>query len=644
MNFIQEMSTLELETLRKNPVQRHCVSMKDKRFEPLLRPFSKWIEMELVEFINTEFGNVEQIETQRDFLQRHCTDARYKTPMRLEGIADSMRDAVVEGMYSWCRALLCYYSSKHFYRLFEEHAESRFRSRSEELAEEANEHFQNSAKIRQDTLTLPVPDVDPPYEYDEKEFLDGEHGMFAELSGKLDKAEGIWHSGTTKRWFPILDETEYMWYLERRGRYSTALDISDRCLENLNKKSHPTVHPFPERAHKYLEGAPLTQETAEHLWLRYMGNVYFEHAQFMQRMGRYETSRTHLDKCLNLYHIAIRTAREKLPLSWKAPLYTEALYLMRSYSPGEEKLDVFLKEIDQTIAKLFACNPSPAHWMDDATDLPIRVALVYHTIAAYGEMINRVASSKVAPPTPEEMIAMMEQRAKGGDYQRKDYLEATNSAAEDIFRKRILQWRAKELEGSDAYLFWTHLYFSFRIHVHSPERVQQLWDMYEPCYLHIYTQAALANRMRGTTLLNEAIRRLCQILIPGNATHKVTLMKELRNVREKMAHLIDSRELDRCINTLEAHMKNPNIIPYVYLTSHIHREAVRNAKLQSNPSLRVNLAAEDYKAVKERLEKIRQNGGNAMSALQAQNLQQKGAEDASLDETPSLTARDVFNE
>nr|CCC93874.1 unnamed protein product [Trypanosoma congolense IL3000] len=647
MNFIQEMTSLELDAIRSNPAQRYAIMVRDRSYEPLGKPFLNWINNELGEFILHEFRSIEQLETNMEFLKRHVNGARAKCPMRLEGIRDSARDATVEAFFQWCRGALCFYAGKHLHRMYIEFADTRFLARAEELFEDSIEWFSNYAKAANGIVHMPIPDSDPPYEYEEKEFLDGENAIYAEVSGQLDKAESLWHSGSTKRWYPVIDETEYIWYNERRGRITLALDISDRCLENVNKKTHPSVHPFPERARPFLEGAPLTQETAEHLWMRHMGDLYHEHSELMFRHGRFQTGRSYREKCLNFYHVAIRTANERLPSSWRAPLLTKAKYLLRVYEPG---LDVerHLKEVEYVVDRLFK-EKEPPHWVEPFSELPYRLALVHSNLPAFGELIIKRASATLENvPGNELLLKSMEERACKGAHlpETEEYFDAVNRVAEDVYRRKIMQWRAKEHEGSDPYLFWTHLYFAFRVHPKNPEEVAKLWDMYEPAYLYIYTQGALASRSRGHKLINDALRRVCQILLPGSEDQKKILLQELVKVQEKLSHLVDRRELTRTIGALEAHLADPSRQTLCYGASLLYRETIKHNRIASNPTLRSNLAAHDYAELKERKASLQAQGA-CLNPQQAARLQEQQGCSAAKDEEvlgtqPDCSTKELF--
>ena len=210
-------------------------------------------------------------------------------------------------------------------QLYLSHGDTRFRSHAEHLFEDSVELFNGYNKYRTKTVAAssPSPTLSPPTNFRTLNIWKVKTDTWQRRWGTFEKAERIWMSGTTLRWYPMFDETDYMMYMERRGAITQCLQISDRCLQAMQLKSHPSVCPFPERAKKWLEGAPLTKETAEHLWLSHMGDLYCEHSDFNFRMGRIKTAREELSQGLNYYHVAVRTAKERLPPSWIAPLLTK---------------------------------------------------------------------------------------------------------------------------------------------------------------------------------------------------------------------------------------------------------------------------------------------------------------------------------
>jgi hypothetical protein len=620
MNFIQEMTALELDQVRSNPVQKYAVFIRDKKLQPLGKPFLQWIEKELMEFTMTRFTSGEHLEVQYTLLSKTVNETKHRCPMRIEGVTDGTRDMFVTALHCWCRASIAFHSAKKHMELYLLYAETRFRSRAETLFEDAYELYGEYAKAAQGNVSIPLPDTDPMYDVEEKDFLDGENGTLAEVQGHLDKAEGIWHSGTNRRWYPLLDETEYMWYNERRGRISLTIDISARCLEALNKKTHPSVHPFPERGYPFLEGAPLTQETAEHLWMRYMGDVYFEHSLTMARLGQYATAKEHLQRCHNLYTIAIRTAKERLPSSWKAPLLTQAKLLLRSFDGRSVSAASHCAAIERTTEAMYAMSPRPDHWVHIYDNVPMRIALTMENQVAYAQLIQDELKKELKGMnlsfTDQELMSVLELRARGHGVPAKFdvYFDALSRSAEKNFRQVVAKWRSKELEGSDAYYLWTHHYFTFRIKTKSAEEVAQLWEMYEPAFLYIYTQAALGSRTRGYALLSDAVRRMSQTLVEGNGAQKKILLAELVKVREKLAHIIDRRELDRAITTLEAHLANPAAMPhpYIYGSQIILNQTSAALANRGNLLLKISTGSKDYAEIKQRLEDTR--AGNMASS------------------------------
>lgn len=616
MNFVQEMTALELDQVRKNPIQKSAVFIKDKKLLSLGKPYLRWIEKELLEFTAMRFTNGEHLETQVTLLNKTLNETKHRAPMRLDGVKDGERDLFITAIHCWSRGALSFYAGKKHMELYLMHAETRFRGRAETHFEDANELFTEYSKAAPGILSIPIPDADPMYDVEEQDFLDGENATYAEVQGQLEKAESIWHSGTNRRWYPMLDETEYMWFCERRGRIGNALDCSARCLESMNKKTHPSIHPFPERAYPFLEGAPLTQETAEHLWMRHMGDVYFEHCLMMARLGQFATAREHHQRSLNLYRIALRTAKERLPASWQAPLLTEAKLLMRGFDAQLMRPADHCAAIERVTAAMYDTSPRPAHWVHLYDNVPMRIALTAENQAAYGQLIQEALQAELKARrlvfTDQELLGVMELRARGQPVPAKFdlYFDLLSRSAEKHFRQVIAKWRAMEIEGSEAYYLWTYHYFTFKLKPASPAEVTRLWEMYEPAYLYIYTQAALGSRSRGYAYMSDALRRMSALLVEGSVEHKQTLLQELVKVREKLPHIIDRRELDRGISTLEAHLANPVSMPqpYLYGSQLILNQTNAGLAQRGNPLLRINSSAKDYAEMKQRLEDTRSGG------------------------------------
>lgn len=612
LSFIQEMSARELENTHKNPVQTTALVLYEKKLEVVARQFSKWVQNILPEFANTEFPAPDPIELQKDSAMRALKDYRANCPSRIAGVDDSVLDSAVEALYSWCAGMLQHATGQHYMRLFLHLGETQFRGKAEHESETATEYFRVAYLKGRQLMKFPVPGSEPQWQYEEKEFLDGENAAAIEMSGNLEKAESLWHSGSTKRWYPITDELEFMWFCERRGRYTTAMEVSDRCLEALNKRTHPSIHPFPDRARKFLEGAPLTQETAEHLWLQHMADSYVYHSEFMSRMGRAATAVTYMEKALNLYHLALRTAKERLPPTFVPPLLTKAKYLMVVSNSSDLTPQQHILEVDDVVNRIFAMDPLPAHWENYDTGRHYRLSVVEAALTSYANIITTEAQKICKQPSLEELHAFLALRARGGEYTHNDWFSACDTVTERVYRSRILAWRSKEVQNSDAFHYWTFLYFTFRIHVFSPTKTQELWELYGPTYDHIVSMASLG-QSRGTRILGEAIRRLCLILASGSLEHKQLLLEKLSKARERMAHIVSAADLDKTINSLQANITDSKIPVYVYGTAAKQRQLMDAERRLKNPVLKVNLAARDYTEILERTAKLRA-GAKASSA------------------------------
>ena len=610
-SFIQEMTALELENVRRNPVQRHVICLRDRKHEVIAKPFMKWISNELTEYIRTDWLSWEQMDTHRTYALRHLNEARFKSPSRLEGCSDRTRDMLVEAFHAWCRGALAFHTGKHLFSMFQRLADTRFRSRAEDFFEESFELFQSYNNAAEECgVFIPIPHSEPYYDFADSEYNEGENGYQAELSGKLDKAERIWHSGTTIRWWPLFDETDFLHFYERRGRISQAYDISDRCLENMNKRTHPSIHPFPERAKQWLEGAPLTQETAEHLWLRYMGDLYVEHADFCNRTGKSQTAREHMDHAMNFYAIALKQAKERLPESWKAPLLTRAKLLLRCLGNNSDVRE-YIQEVETVADQIAALRPVPNHWVDRLTQMPMRIALIFHAAPAYAKIVvdeaQEIANMTVDNQT---LVGAMETKNKTGkgpeDLSR---LEDCIDIVAEKWRAKVLRWQAREQPASDGFHLCNVLYFLVRVRPKTPAEVDEYFARFWPTFEYLNTQTALAARPRAR-LFQEAVRRLCQILLPGSKAHQDRLLKELRRLAEVMRHALDPKELDRTIKTLELHMADPAKSPYIYGTETMHKGAAMAHAQASNPVLQVRHGAKDYEEMKNK-ERMTRAAGEA---------------------------------
>lgn len=615
VNFMEEMTIAEMESVRQSPIQKYAIILKEPKLDAILQPFKRWIEHQNAEFTDMVFANDAHMEQNLDALKKSLNDARFQAPLAVEGVSEALRAAAIDAMHHWCLGGLYRRAALFLMDEFIRHGELRFRSKAEYYFENATESYQVGYSQGHLFITMPVPGCETPYDFADSDFIGGENALVEELQGNFTRADELWINGTRKRLYPVVDETETMWYNERRGRFTNAIDISDRTLEGLNKRTHPSIHPFPDRARPFLEGAPLTQETAEHLWMRYMGEVYREHGLFMGRVGRFATARDYMEKSIGFLQLAIREAKEKLPPSWKAVLLTQAKYLgcLAEHSAVEDP-SLLVRNVDELMTKLYnvfddtreqaktATAPTSSrsmmlHWMDGEYDLPARVALAQRIMPILADLVTqRAVQSGAKPPTNDELMRALAKRAQlGGSYEmHHEWFAATDAAAEEVVRKRILGWRAREVAGSDPYLYLTHLYFYLRVHPKSATQVDEYWSMYEPVYKHIHTRAAAASRSRGSQMINDALRRVCHILLPGEKRHHDILLQELTTLRETLTHMVPKVELDRTIAALRAHMNNPASPPYVFGSSFLNAAAIKGDALKKNQSLRVSLASKEY--------------------------------------------------
>ncbi|RNF01148.1 hypothetical protein TraAM80_07198 [Trypanosoma rangeli] len=127
---------------------------------------------------------------------------------------------------------------------------------------------------------------------------------------------------------------------------------------------------------------------------------------------------------------------------------------------------------------------------------------------------------------------------------------------------------------------------------------------------------------------------------------KQILLRELANVREKLAHLIDRREFDRTIHALEAHLADPMHPTFTYGSSLLYRDAVKHNRVARNPVLCSLPAAKEYAELQKRRESLRAHE-NTLSPQQAAKLQERQSADASmngeaLDSQPSFSTKELF--
>eukprot|EP00658_Telonema_sp_P-2_P078040 TRINITY_DN7218_c0_g2_i2.p1 TRINITY_DN7218_c0_g2~~TRINITY_DN7218_c0_g2_i2.p1 ORF type:complete len:478 (+),score=84.75 TRINITY_DN7218_c0_g2_i2:160-1593(+) len=468
-------------------------------------------------------------------------------------------------------------------------------------------------------LTLPVPNSEPIEQYSDKEFPLGQNPMNYEALGDFEKADEAWGIGSTKRWYGTVDETEFALYLERRGRFQSSLDAADRTMEYLQKKTHPSIHPFPDRARFWLEDAPLTQETAEHLWLRNMGTIYLTFSELHTRQLRLKTADDLRKKGLNCLSTAVGAAKERLPPSWRAPLLTKVIFMMNSFDSSHDP-HVFLKDAEYLIDQMYAIKDKTRHWIDPQTRLHYRIAMIESLEVVYASIAQEVARQKTQFVISDEMLMkVMQMRLEGRSTDSipgiSKYDAALQMSLEHTYRSKIRKYMSQETENSEPYVALTHLYFNFRIREKNEEEIDKLWNMYKLAWEAIYTQCCFGESHNGTNKLGEGLKYLCHISFYGNVEQKTRLLEQLVRVRDKLKHLIQVNEIERCVSSVEKHLmdlKSGKISRtseegciYVYSLKMAIDEDKELRKIMSNPLLTMQHSEEaNYKYQEERRHEI----------------------------------------
>eukprot|EP00759_Apiculatamorpha_spiralis_P019973 PhF_6_TR25594/c0_g1_i1/m.35903 len=604
VEFVQEQTSLELDAVKKSPHVRNRATVADKKHEIFAKPFERWLQA-MSDMLKTDYSTYEALEVQREYIFRNLGEARNQSPSNVEGVNEQLRTALIETFYFYFRGALSYHAARKVFEFFLTYGESRFKSKAEELYEESYECFENYLKVaKQCGAFLPVPYCEPLIDFGDSEYLEGENAFAAELRGDFERAEKLWHSGTRFRWYPIVDETDYVEFLERRGRISMAQDASDRCLENMNKKTHPSVHPFPEAAHVWLEGAPLTQETAEHLWLRHMSDVYMTHSGFLQRTGKYGTSQEYLQHAVGLLRVAVKQSQERLPPTWTAPILTYAKYIiaLSKVAESDEDIEFVLQEGEKTIEKMRQLPELPIHWVERTTEYHYRLELFSHMQLGYISRIMKGASKQIGREiTRDDLLANLKHREKTGtDLPVMEAYENAIDTHAEPFRQYVLSQRDKEKPNTDHWHMFNFYYFAVRVRPKSPEEVKQLRDMFWPTYDYLYTHAALGHRARQIHF-PMALRRYCLIMCRGDEEQRKELLKELRRLNEVMKHVLDGEDLKRTILSLENNLRTNGKIPiYIFGTATQSKDAHKAVSAFNNPVMRNAMGAADYSKLRQK--------------------------------------------
>lgn len=649
VDFMQTVTAEEMENVKKSPYQRHAIVVKDKAHIGVIKPFTNWMASDLQPIVYTEFSDAQELERTHEIALKTLEGLRRTVPNTFSSdkIPPQMRDFLADAAFYWCKAALAFHCSKRFMELFFKFTDTRLRGRAEELAEDSIEIWSNCYRPNSTNcgLQIPVPHSDPLFIIDgDRDFVGGEDGQRCELNGDLDRAEEIYKAGVKYRWFNEFDETEYVYFMERRGRTSKAMEASDRSLEALNKKTHPSVYPFPTKAQQWLEGAPLSQETAEHLWLRNMGEVYFEHADFNARVGRYQTSREQRQRGIGFFKMALRLVHEKsLPASWRAPLFTQARMLCHSDVPLD-KASEQVALVEKTIDDICALDPKlTAHWIDRRSMIHVNAALIFNALPIYHKVIMDEAQQLVGQTqmlTAQESLDEMKLKAQQNVHsdRMRRIIEAVDVTAGN-FRRRMMSLRDREkTEGNDMWHVYNLLRFWVRVSPKTAAKVDELWKEFEPTFEYFYLQTALGNRARAK-FMADVLRRMSFILLAPGATdeHKKLLLQKLTLIKERMRAAVQQPELDRAIQSLEMYFEMKQKLkqqqqhqqvgqgavrnglhqnlppPYTFGDSSMVRMAQRSQTIyHNNPLLGVKLGnEEDYLILRERERQLREsNTGN----------------------------------
>ena len=648
-NFLHESAAAEQEEVKNRPFQRNVAYAGDKAFNPVTKPFVEWFSAHFLPFQTARFESDKQIMAHATAVLQALASARDRIIMpRTDPSNPQLKEehfiAVRDAFSNWAKGLVHFASGKHNLDLMRRYANSTFRSQAENEFGEANDHFfaAYNCSGKGKLCSLPVPESEPIFYYDDTSF-GAQSGVMeipihSERVGDIETAENGWALGSNAVWYPAVDETEIVLFKERRGLFSEALQISDRCLDNLNKKTHPSVHPFPEKAHRHLEGAPLTRETAEHLWMRYMGMVYWTHAGVHERLMQFATARELRKKSLNFLYAAVELARKSLPPSWKAPLVTKAIYLMRSQSMTEDDA-AHIADVEAVITSLYEVElderkriahvqqlkrdglptdgqflSSTAHWVDPITTLPYRVALVAANIDSYRAYIGEL-TNETCPPISDAVWEKATAARFAGEDPKKTIPEIARFEAiydkhtEECFGQKVMKWREMEEPGSFSYHALTAYYFGVKGRTSAdPAETEKLWQIVKPSLDYFYTNVCLGNTRRGEVFIHKMIRTMFLVLSASDSKdHKLLLKKEMQNFLDKIPDTLDKDEMTKSIVSLEAHLADPRKPLYCYLSNRIREEMEQRMAIDENPDLLVTTRAGDQqgKEVKEQISRLR---------------------------------------
>ena len=232
--------------------------------------------------------------------------------------------------------------------------------------------------------------------------------------------------------------------------------------------------------------------------------------------------------------------------------------MMNSFDSSQDP-HLFLKDAEYLIDQMYAIKDKTRHWIDPRTRLHYRVAIIESLELVYASIAQEIARQKTQFSISDEtLMKVMQMRLEGRSTDSipgiAKFDAALQHALEHTYRAKIRKYMSLETKNSEPYVALTHLYFNFRIREKNEEEIDKLWEMYSVAWEAIYTQCCFGESHNGTNKLGEGLKFLCHISFYGNMEQKTRLLEQLVRVRDKLRHLIQKPEIDRCITSVEKHL------------------------------------------------------------------------------------------
>ena len=259
---------------------------------------------------------------------------------------------------------------------------------------------------------------------------------------------------------------------------------------------------------------------------------------------------------------------------------------------------VFVAEVEACIAQLMALPAMPAHWVNRLNNYSIHIDLHCKAIPAYIQLVQELAQKRSGVSvqllqkanTDAAKLLRLDPAIKPFDI-------AVDAVASEIYRPKVLKYRAREMKGSDTWALWTLQYFQFPFYLENkPDEIDRLWEEIYPVHSLFYTAAALGNHSRGR-LLDTTIRRLTQLVLPyGTQKQKQRLLDELVKINDKLKNMVSREELERTIQQLKRHMADATQPWYIHLTTFFYESAQKAQRTYGGEQHFVSLASREYDA------------------------------------------------